>query len=283
MERWSHLKIDSGSYIIKIDQNIASNSEPLFTFWLSDFKTLWRDTIFSKEDINNRISGNNPSMIINDKITDESIATIRKVEHLLCANTNIDMNGDEIYLQLIYAADDELSINFKWILKKCEPHQFFNEITKALLQQITELQKHKEQLIDVAKRKDDEIRQYKLQGAPELMRKRFITEEFKADKFTPMSEMLSLQLIKDLDSLIGPLPLPKIDIDLGETNEETTLMEQNIEAKTNYSPRSKKRNQRRHRHEFVRLGVVYDDDDDSESTPNETTNLSKRTRQSSDF
>lgn len=281
---WSTLKIGSDLYIGKINQNVDDSS---FTFWLSDFKVLWSETIASKVELIKRASNINPTIVIDDNIADQLIRVICKVENAAVDNKNINPNDTELNLQLTYSTEAGVAYTFNWLLEKCEPQHFFDQITKALLQQITELDDHKRQLVDIAKRKDDEIKQYKIEGAPELMRKRFITEEFKEDAFTSHVQMFNCD-IREFQSVIGPLPKNVANIE--ETKEVTVSPVKNTENKKHSSPKGI-----RHRRNFRELkaivprGVVYDEDEDSDPASNneptqhnDTTNPAKRTRQSSD-
>lgn len=291
MERWTKLQLDGTLYVIKFEQRIEQNSESTFKFWLSDFKTLWSESIASKENLFNRVLEENPTVVIEDSFVNLLLAAIGKVES---ASYAIIKNNDEITLQSTHFMEEGNSVKIQWLLKKCDPQEFFDQITKQLLLQIGELQDHKKQLIDIAKRKDIEIKQHKLEGAPELFRKKLITEEFKESDFSSKSQMFSCD-IDEFESLIGPLPK---NVAKEEKVKDPTSPVKIVTVKNLSSPRSKRNPRRLLRPEIIRPGVVYDSDDDSEPKmlpaepenesnqpfqDNDTMNPTKRIRRSSDF
>lgn len=288
MAQWKKLQLDGVLYVMKFEQKNGQHPEPAFTLWLSDFKTLWSESIASNEDLFKRVSDENPGVVLENGITDQLIAAIGSVESSTQVNKIISPNEEEV--QLTYFTEGEILVKLRWSLKKCGSQVFFDQFTKPLLQQIWELQDQKKLLIDLAKRKDDEIKQHKLEGAQELMRKRFITEQIKEDEFVPQLQMFNCE-IGEFESSIGPLP--KDIAKKEETKVETISAVKPVVAKNHSSPRSKRMPRRLA--EIIRPGVVYENDDDSEpemptadlnneqNQDDETTNPSKRTRRSSDF
>lgn len=199
MERWSKLKIGTDVFVGKFDRN---NSEAVesFTFWLSDFKTLWSECVNSKENLLQRLVDDNPALVINDETPEQLLSALKRVGSAAQMNTGIKPGEKEFKLKLNLSLGDGIPSQFHWLLKKCEPQMFFDQITKSMLYQIGEYSK----VIDIIKKKDDEIKQRKLEGAPPLVRTKFETEIFNADEFALRSQMFDCT-IDDLESIIGPL------------------------------------------------------------------------------
>lgn len=200
MERWSKLKLGANLFLSKFDRK---NSETVdsFTFWLSDYKTLWSECINSKDNLLQRLADDNPALTITDEIFDQLVGALNPVESTAHANTDIKPGDEEIKLQLKLSLGDKIQSQFHWFLKKCDSETFFEQITKSLLYENCELK----QLIDIVKKKDDEIKQHKLEGARPLERKRFITDVFNADEFTLQSQVFDCT-IDDIERIVGKLP-----------------------------------------------------------------------------
>lgn len=211
MERWSKLKIGTDLFVAKFDRK-TSETEELYTFWLSDFKTLWSESVTGKYNLLQRLADDNPTLSISDEIWDQLLSALTTVESVTQVNKDIKPGEEEFKLQLQLSFNDGIASQFHWLLKKCDGQVFFDQITKSLLQQMCELN----QLIDVVKSKDDEIRQHKLEGARPLERKRFITEVFNADEFK--STLKFGCAIDEFRAIVGPSPkndtekVPKVAI-----------------------------------------------------------------------
>lgn len=190
-------------YAVKFDTKSEENHE-LFTFWLSDFKTLWTETIRTKFELFQRFVDENASLSMDDGTTNQLIGALGTFTKYYQNNTEIKPNDDEIKFQFKLGLDGGVLTNFYWLLKKCEPQVFFEQMTKSLLHQINELEKSKKQLIEIVKKKDDEIRQYGLEGAPPLQRKKFITAPFDEAAFTARPQMFNCD-IAEFETVIGTL------------------------------------------------------------------------------
>lgn len=252
MEQWLKLKIGDDLFIAKFEQKSAEILENSFTFWLSDFKTLWNEYSITKDSLLQRLAEENPSLEINDEIPKQLMVAVGGLE---TANA-IKTDDDEVKLQVKLLLDGEVSIDFYWLLKRCEPQVFFEMITKPLLHQVGELQFNKKQLIEIIKKKDAEINQYKLDGALPLTRTGFITEPFVEEKLVTSPAMFNCA-IDDFQNMIGPIFKHEYKVASTSSKKQTI-------------PRGK-----RHRvppvyHEFVKPGRVTYESDDDEEQPNET-------------
>lgn len=203
MEHWTKLIIGSNVYIVKFDTKSDENHE-LFTFWLSNFKTLWTETINTKDQLFQRFADENASLTIDDDNTNQLIGALGTFAKYFQCNAEIKPNDEEIKFQFKLSLDGGVFTNFHWLLKKCAPEIFFDQVTKSLLHQIGELEESKKHLNEIVKKKDDEIRQYGLEGAPPLMRKKFITEPFDETVFTARPQMFNCD-ISDFEAVLGPL------------------------------------------------------------------------------
>lgn len=255
MEKWSKLQLASGPYIIKFDSATGENDETKYTFWVSDFKTLWTEAIATKEDLLKRISDHNPAIVEpNDDWLGRLITLFGKPQANVQQNTEIMANGD---LQLKYLIDDDI-LKFQWLLTQCDPQMFFDQITKSMLHQIGELFNAKKQLIEIVKKKDDEIRQYKVEGAPELQRTKFITEPFEESQLTTQAKMFDCE-IGEFENIIGRL---------SSSNVVPSSPLKNIHK----SPSTKKGRHRKCQYfkQIVKLGVQSYETTDDEDNPTQS-------------
>lgn len=253
MEQWLKLKIGDDLFIAKFEEKSAENLENSFTFWLSDFKTLWNEYAINKDNLLQRLAEENPSLEINDEIPKQLMGAVGSLE---TANAHIKPDDDEIKLQVKLLLDGKVSIDFYWLLKRCEPQLFFEIITKPLLHQVGELQFNKMQLIGIIKKKDAEINQYKLDGALPLTRTGFITEPFVEEKLVTSPAMFNCA-IDDFQNMIGPIFKHEYQVASTSSKKQTI-------------PRGKRHRVQPVYQEFVKPGRVTYESDDDEEQPNET-------------
>lgn len=280
MDQWTHLWLNSGEYIIKLDPFAGDDSDSTFTCWLSDFKSIWSESISTKEDLFKRVSNENPTLSLHDDIKEQLIDAVSTAKCISQGNEQIVPDTDDIDLLLEYSLPgNESSVKFRWILKKCGSQELFDQITKPLLRQTRELEKQKKQLIDIAQRKDDEIKQYKFEGAAELKRKKFITAEFKDTEFTPQSQMFDSEIFDQFQSIIGPLAKKEVKDDNAKDNDNPNSSAMRVAIVQHTSPRGR-RNQRKPMYKRpIRQGVTkYDsdsDEGDSITTPKKQKDANK--------
>lgn len=282
MERWSKLQTESGLYIMKFSRNNVENLESMYTFWLSDFKTLWSESFVTKEALFERISDENPALIIDDGIEDKVMVALGKIDKTTQTTTSINSYDDEIDLKMKYFIDGGITIKFHCLLKKCESSAFYDQITKPMLHHVGELQNDRQQLIEIIQKKDEEIKQYKFDRTEPLMRKHYITKEFDKTEFSQQSEMFDCE-ITEFESVIGILPKRIV---ANNSKEEKTPEKMHNPTSNARSPRGGKNRRRLVYQEIVRPGVNYensDSDDDADKQNQSGTNPAKRTRRSSDF
>lgn len=203
MELWKKLKIGTGVFICKFDRNSSETVES-YTFWLSDFKKLWNESINSKDNLLQRLIDNNPTLVTTDDTSNQLVSALNAVGSTTQVTTDIKPDDEEFQLKLKLSLSEGISSQFHWLLKKCEPQLFFEQITKSLLHQIGELQKDQKQLFDIVKKKENEVIQHRLESGGSLKRTRLITEAFNEGEFTTKPQMFDCE-IDDFQSVIGPL------------------------------------------------------------------------------
>lgn len=292
MKQWSDLQTESGVYIVRLDeQSIENREESTFTIWVSDFKTLWNETL-TRQDIIERFAQKNSNIAngINndDVIKSQLISALATVANM--KNPSIDSepqsdNDNGLKLQLKYVIFDDQEVDFQWQLKKCGAQEFFEQFTKSLLRQVGELQDQKKEFVDGMKRKDDEIDQYKLEVGPIEIRKRFITEKFVEQKYELQCQTFTCEIDK-FESVIGLLPKNVASDKSKATEDESCSVaeqpSQNSSVVKQKSPRGK-RNPRKLFAPVIRPGdIKYEDDSDDGGDNNNSNNSAsnKRTRQS---
>lgn len=280
MERWSNLPSQSGVYILRLDQRTDNNDTPesTFTLWLSDFKALWNETVTS-ENLFKRFSEKNPTLAQNDDVIQTEFITalgsVTNIKHSNICDESAD-NDDDMALQLKYLIFDDVEVEFQWLLKKCGPQEFFDQVTKPLLRQIGELQHQKAQLIDIAKRKDDEIFLYK--SGQNVIHKRFITEKFEEQSFQLKSQMFNCE-IDQFQSVIGLLPKNVVSNEPANDDSSNTAEQsiQNTSTMKYTSPKTNRNQRRPFRRPLIRPGQwKYEEDEEDDDDDGSE----KRTRRS---
>lgn len=248
MEQWSNIQIGSNICIIKFDRNSDVNQES-FTFWLCNFKKLWSESLNSKDELFQRFKDYNPTTN-DDEITNQLIEALGTREKYTEVNADIKSSDNEIKFEFALQLNEGVSMKFYWLLKKCDEQIFFEQITKPMMHQIGD----KNKLIEIVKKKDDEIGQYKL-VCTESLRKRFITQPFQESDMTSMFDCE----IEQFESIIGPLK-KNIDKDIAKNDTVSP-------AKSPFAASKRGRNRLRPAYQdIVKPGVTYDpsDDDDDE-------------------
>lgn len=203
MEHWTKIEIGPNLYIVKFEKKSDENHES-FTLWMSDFKTLWTETIDTKNELFQRLVDENVSMTIDDEIADKLIKVLGTFANYHQTSADVKPNDEAIKFHCKLVVDGGIFTKFYWLLKKCEAQVFFEQVTKSLLHQIGALEERNKQLIDIAMNKDIEIKQYGLEGAPPLSRKKFITAPFDEAAFTSQPRMFNCD-VGQFEAVIGSL------------------------------------------------------------------------------
>lgn len=172
MEKWKKFSVDSESYIVKF---IRSDAEPVVTCFLSDFKSLWSECITSTSILQKRFTELNRRLDVDD---DKLLEIITKLpESIQFAQFNPAEDGVR-KLCFEYHLSAEIILRHNWHLQKSDEQTFFEQITKPMMNQMLTFYDNQTKLIDIVKRKDQEIEQYKLDGAPPITRQQLVTKPF---------------------------------------------------------------------------------------------------------
>jgi len=162
--------------------SIVKESNEHFVVNLSDFKVLWRERI-AWQDILNRAKSENPFMNVDGKK-----GAIERTISSLADQYKYNCKENELLLKIKYYISG-VPFHFYWKLMKSNSDVFFEEITKKLLVTLLNVQDQRFELIDIVKRKDLEINQYKAEGAT-LTRKNIATQPFCKQEFDRKFELV---------------------------------------------------------------------------------------------
>lgn len=198
MEKWQKFNIGDDIYIIKFRRNDKSDPESSVTCWLSNFKTLWSEAITSASMLQKRFSESNHRLDIeNDKLLDIITHLPESIEY-----TKFQATESNHKLSFEYHLSEEIRLRHWWLLRKSDDDTFFEHITKPMMAQLLEMHNNRASLIDLVQRKDQEIEQYKLDGAPPLTRKQLVTRPFDIGDFMLNAEVFQCSVMaKEFGSL----------------------------------------------------------------------------------
>ncbi|XP_046591956.1 uncharacterized protein LOC107226383 isoform X1 [Neodiprion lecontei] len=167
--KWKDIKINNAEYILSV-----SHSKDVWKILLSNLVEVWMETI-TKDVALLRCQSLNSMLDVDEFNIEETFDVILND----IPKYAVDISVDEI--KLVTCIDGgEFKFDIK--LTKGSPHQFWNEITKPLCQSVMELQRKHEIVLDLIKRKDEALIEYKLSGA-QLIRKNIETPPYSVDIF----------------------------------------------------------------------------------------------------
>lgn len=158
MDKWSIFKIDSIDYVIKFDQQEEGDTLQSIACWLSDFTSLWSETIVTHDALV-RFKKCNPLLECNEMKT-QILSTICSMPK---NGNNLHLIGqttDNVHLSAKYYlsdGSDDIPLKFTWTLDKSCSQSFHENFTNILLQKMFELEKTNEYLIEIIRKKDQEI------------------------------------------------------------------------------------------------------------------------------
>lgn len=185
MEKWNKLLIGTVPYVIKFQKNATPDSDPIVTCWLSNFKSIWTESIASISILQKRFSELNRRLDIDD---DQLLDIVSRLPESI-QHTKFEPDDNEKHkLCFEYDLSKEVKVRHFWLLQKSNEQSFYEHITKPMMAQMLELHANHTKLIDLVKRKDQEIEQYKLDGAT-LTRKQLATKPFHSDDVALEADM----------------------------------------------------------------------------------------------
>lgn len=212
MNIWKKLIIDPDeNYVIKFDADESEADDLIsnkITCWFSDFKFIWTECFENGSNMLERVKTLNP-LLSTDGGGSSLLKTVTTipVDETFSKNCRIEKNDDNLVLHMKYYLSDRVPLKFNWRMKKCTEHEFFEQITKRMLWQIGTLQQDNNSLMDLIKRKDQEIEQYKLEGAGPLIRKQLITEPFQLCKDLINIQLFDKDIVGSASGFVTPPPL----------------------------------------------------------------------------
>ncbi|XP_015588364.1 non-homologous end-joining factor 1 isoform X2 [Cephus cinctus] len=171
--KWRLIKLDNTEYAISC--RIANDEWKIL---LSNLIELWCEALTEDSAIR-RCEKLNPLLNVNvvnaKKILQEIFDDIPR--HAVCASTS------SIRLEATISGG---AFKFDLNLSKASPQEFWQEITEPLCRSAMEMQRRQSILLNLIKRKDEEISEYKARGG-ELIRKSIETAPFHEDLFKEKS------------------------------------------------------------------------------------------------
>lgn len=204
MNSWKKLAIDGDyNFVIKFEKLENDNSDAEITCWLSDFKCIWKEGFANETNMLERVKKLNPQFSSDDskKHFSKIIASIPDAE-----NCRIERNEMDLKLFMKHYLPGRVPLRFNLSMQQGTSNEFFEQITKRMLWQIGHLHTQNGELIELIKRKDAEIEQYKLEGAAPLIRKQLITKPFDLSKDSVHIRFFDFDIIDPSSGFVTPMP-----------------------------------------------------------------------------
>lgn len=261
MEQWSKFENNSRLFIVKFcrNKNTDDTPKPVITCWLSDFTSLWTESIETNELLIQRIATENPCLVI-DGIQDKILNTISAVGGNDIIKIEENAENGQLTLNLKY----NLPLKIRWLLDKCDEQMFFNQVTSLMLRQVYCLQQNNDALIDIIKKKDQEIVEYKLDRAKPLTRPQFTTKPFDASTSKPQFSMFDCA-VAEFSSLFAPIRI----VDNEESASNADSREEIAPLNEPTRPKNTLKANKRRQIDPVKPKLVFKYGDDEESATDE--------------
>lgn len=176
---WSKFEQKSEHLFVRFTHKRHPDGQDEITCWLTDLKGIYRETLGCMADVMERVKHENPLLFASD-IEETVLETVLQLPKKTTAAKadQITFSRDDNRLHVKYYLSEKVPLKFYWTLTKCDEATFFEMVTVRLLQQLVQAEEKTRDLVDIVKRKDLEIAQYKLDGAQPLTRKHFVTQSF---------------------------------------------------------------------------------------------------------
>ncbi|KAK9301939.1 hypothetical protein QLX08_005867 [Tetragonisca angustula] len=165
---WNNIKINNDTYMVSVTQK-----DDTIKVFLTNLIEIWMDTL-TKEIILDRCRKLNPLLNIED------INYYDVVLNILNNMSRNIINASVEHIKL-RAEIDGGTMKFDVNLTKGTPQNFWEIVTKPLCISSMEISRQHKFLLDLVKRKDEEINEYKAEGA-KLLRKNIETKCFKEEQ-----------------------------------------------------------------------------------------------------
>lgn len=274
---WSKFEQNSENWFVQFTHKPLPDGKDEITCWLTDLKGIYRETLACMADVMERIKHENPLLFASDiekKVLD-TILTLPKKTNAAKAD-QITFSRNDNQLQLKYYLSEKVPLRFYWTLSKCNEATFFEMVTAPLLRQIVCAGDTIRDLVDIVKRKDLEIAQYKFDGAQPLTRKHFVTQRFDENQIKSrakplfdcsVSELLPPNSTDSLNVIVDD-DITKLNVSSGSRDSESSNVGKgdNIAANSSVPKVFKAKKWKRNRgydEEFNGpIKMKYDDSDD---------------------
>ncbi|CAD1471766.1 unnamed protein product, partial [Heterotrigona itama] len=165
---WNNIKINNDSYMVSITQK-----DDTIKVFLTNLIEIWMDTL-TKEIILDRCRKLNPLLNIEDLNYYDVVLNILN-------NMSRNMINASVEHIKLRAEIDGGMMKFDVNLTKGTSQDFWEIITKPLCMSTMEISRQHKFLLDLVKKKDEEISEYKAEGA-ELIRKNIETKRFEEEQ-----------------------------------------------------------------------------------------------------
>lgn len=279
---WSKYEQNAEKFFVRITHKRLLDGKDERTCWLTDLKSLYSETLSTNADVMERAQNENPLLLVS-LLEEKILQTISTPPTTIStADTEqITFDRDANRLQLKYNLSETIALKFYWTLSKCDEIAFFEMITMPLLRQIVHAEEVTRNLVEIVKHKDLEIEQYKLDGAPPLLRRQFVTERFNANKMKSLTKPLFDCSVSDLlptvtdtmDALVDD-DIINLNVSSGSRESETSNDAKVTQSDANsFIPARKMKRNRYDEDAKLPLKVEYVDSDDQ----NDDVNVSNST------
>lgn len=161
---WESVKIDGNDYLISVERR-----DDTIRIFLTDLIDMWTETL-TNEIVLNKCRKLNP--LLNVDALDYNEIVLNVLKNL----SNYIVEASVAYMRLKVPVEDGW-MKFDLNLTKSTAQDFWENVTRPLCISGIEFIRQRNFLLDLIKRKDEEITEYKAQGA-ELMRKNIETKLF---------------------------------------------------------------------------------------------------------
>lgn len=157
--KWSNITVDSVNYVFKFERNDKQGEIRSISCWLSDFTSIWIETIEADEVVD-RLKKCNPMLACNEMLA-RILSTITKMplngDNVTLTGLN---NNDVLHLGTKYFlsdGSDQIPLKFYWSLEIGSTQSFFEKFSQIMLLKIIDLEKTNEFLIDTIRQKDEQL------------------------------------------------------------------------------------------------------------------------------
>lgn len=253
---WSTFEQKSDKFFIRFSRKPLPDGKEEITCWLTDLRVVYSESLSGMVEVMERVKNENPFLLLPSDIEKKVMETISALPKMTATSKadRITFTRATNRLQLKYLLSESVPLKFHWTLNKCDETAFFEIITVPLLRQLVYVEEKTRNLVDIIKRKDLEIEQYKLDGALPLTRKQFVTERFDANQMKAQAKPLfdcsvSDLLLKNTITTIEDIEPIQLNVSSGPRASETSNIDRadDLPPKIFISKRPKANKLRRNR------------------------------------